>query len=383
MKTQVAIIGSGPSGLLLSRMLYNRGIESVILENRNESYLRSKIRAGILDNSTLSILQLEGVGKDAEENSLTHDSLTLSIAHKEKTIKLKTFHEKPRHLYRQTNLIAHLIDRSKEDSLRIIWEAKGQRLEGLTEKETTIHYSLHGKLYTMQSDYVVGCDGWMGICRPTVETFQGREKTHAKFYPFSWYGGLVEEDNTSSWSVVYKLTEEGFAFMFPSTKKTSRMYLQCKNGIDPDTWTEEEMTLQLERRLGKTVKRIIKREVHTQSLKYTENLRYGNLFLAGDAAHFLPLTFGKGLNLAVAEVKRLADAFHEKYKNSDAGPLDHYERKCLDENQKTIKFIDEYTELIHKNLEQTEDHNRQRMNTLQKIFDSENHLKEFVRLYAS
>ena len=246
MKTSVAIIGAGPSGLLLSKMLFNRGIESIILENRNKNYLESRIRAGVLDFDSVQILKEEGLGKVIKDHGFNTASLRFSFQGETTLLNTKTVtNGKYITTVRQTYLIKSLLENLNDSKQNIIWEAKAQRIDGLTDKETIIHYTLHGKLYKMSCDYVVGCDSWRGISGPTTTLYGNKIKS--KIYPYSWYGLLVEDKNTNNSEVFFAYHQDGFAIKIPTTKKTSRLYIQCENGMDPDSWEDDQIWSELDK----------------------------------------------------------------------------------------------------------------------------------------
>lgn len=381
METKVAIIGAGPSGLILARMLYNRGLNPIVLENRNENYLRSRIRTGILDFNTIATLKEEKIGDTIDNEGLINNHIKLVVDNGINILNLKKLTDnKHRVLLRQTTLVNEILDKSKKDNLKIIWEAKGQRLEGITDNKTTIHYSLHGKLYTLVCDYVVGCDGWMGICRPT--TMQFGNEAFSKIYPFSWYGFIAEEENNLlNAEVTYAFHKNGFAFKMPTTKNTSRYYLQCENGTDPDAFEDNQLWDELDIRMNTTLKRlkIIKKEVHTISYSSVKNMQYGNLFLAGDAAHLLPITGGKGLNIAVSDVKTLADAFVSFYRDKNSKQLENYSKICLENNRNSIEFTKWMTTTFH----QFDEEKVAQTKELYNLMYSEEHQKQFASNYVT
>ena len=384
MKTRVAIIGAGPSGLLLSKMLSNRGIESVILENRNKNYLQSRIRAGVLDFDSVQILKEEGLGKAIKEHGFNTTSLRFSFQGETTLLNTKTAtNGKFRTTLRQTYLIQSLLDNFNDSKQNIIWEAKAQRMEGLTDKESIIHYTLHGKLYNMSCDYIVGCDSWRGISGPTT-TLHGN-KTKSKVYPYSWYGLLVEDKNTNNSEVFFAYHQDGFAIKIPTTKNTTRLYLQCENGMDPDSWEVDHIWSELDKRMQIKNKRskVLNKEVHSLNCYNLSTMQYGNLFLAGDAAHLLPIVGGKGLNLAISDVKKLAEAFDDHYNENDNQALNNYSKNCIVKNEKTIAFINSITEMFHIDFTQSVEDNNNRIASFLKQFKTVEFQKKFANRYVN
>jgi p-hydroxybenzoate 3-monooxygenase len=384
MKTSVAIIGAGPSGLLLSKMLFNRGIESIILENRNKNYLESRIRAGVLDFDSVQILKEEGLGKVIKDHGFNTASLRFSFQGETTLLNTKTVtNGKYRTTVRQTYLIKSLLENLNDSKQNIIWEAKAQRIDGLTDKETIIHYTLHGKLYKMSCDYVVGCDSWRGISGPTTTLYGNKIKS--KIYPYSWYGLLVEDKNTNNSEVFFAYHQDGFAIKIPTTKKTSRLYIQCENGMDPDSWEDDQIWSELDKRMQikNNRSKVLSKEVHSLSCYNLSTMQYGNLFLAGDAAHLLPIFGGKGLNLAISDVKILAEAFDKYYNEKDNLALKNYSKNCLVKNEKTTAFINSLTTIFHVDFTLSMDENINKIVSFLKQLKTVEFQEKFVNRYVN
>ena len=337
-KTQVAIIGAGPAGLLLSRMLFNAGIESIILENRNEAYLRQRLRAGVQEEGTVASFVEAGVGDKLIKEGMEHHGIRFHFAGEQHHIDVKGLTGgKVVTVYGQRNITCDMIDWAHKDNIKIIYEAKAQRLEGLTTDAPIVHFSLNGSLHELHCEYVAGCDGYHGISRPSIPKQLRREYVHE--FEHSWYGILAEAPPSFE-DVVYAHHPNGFALQSMRSPELSRMYIQCPNGTDPEDWEEEALWDELDLRLGFKNNRgkIVDKSVASMRSFVCDNMQHGKLFIAGDAAHIVPPTGAKGMNLAVSDVKVLAKGLINHYTEKDDTVLSAYSKICLSRIWKVERF---------------------------------------------
>lgn len=349
MHHKVAIIGAGPSGLLLARLLQNRGIDCIILENRNEPYLRQLNRGGILEHEVVQLLLKEKASNQILEKGILLSQLDFNIQGEKIQLPLDFEKNRKPFIYNQQKIVADLLDGLKANELPIIFEAKGQRYEGLDDDVVKIIYTLNGQIHSMTCDYVVGCDGYRGISRRTIPKSQRQEVSEE--LPYAW---LEWQSSNSSEvkSLIISFGENGFAMQVPDTNDKTRFYLQVKRGTEKDDLPIEELIWEdFENRIGSSIERtkMENKKLDYMRLYHSQAMQYGRLFIAGDAAHMVPRLGSKGLNLAFKDAAKLADGFFHFYKNVDESYLENYTQRCLKDNLKTIEFTNHLNYLFHKN----------------------------------
>lgn len=372
-KTQVGIIGAGPAGLTLQRLLHNVGIESIILENRNEEYLRKRLRAGVMEQGTVDTFVNAGVGEKLKANRMIHEGIGLHFNGVAQSLDVKGITGgQVVSVYGQKNITNDMIDHAHKDGLKIIWEAKGQRLEGFDDDsmDSIIHYSLHGKMYTLTCDYICGCDGFHGISRPSLPISKSNIFTYE--FPYSWYGILAEAKPISH-EVIYAHHPDGFALQSMRGPELSRLYIQCPNGTDPDSYEEEWIWDELDKRLGVTLNRgkIINSGVAPMRSFVCDKMQHGSLFIAGDAAHIVPPTGAKGMNLAIADINVLAKGLINHFNEKDNDILNRYTDICLRRIWKVERFSWWVTTTFHIDPDQDEFKTKMQEATISYLLDSE------------
>jgi len=381
-KTQVAIIGAGPAGLLLSRMLYNAGIESIILENRNENYLRQRLRAGVQEEGTVAAFIEAGVGEKLQKESMEHHGIRFHFAKEQHYIDVKRLTEgKVVTVYGQRNISCDMIDHAHKDNLQIIFEAKAQRLEGLTTDSPIVHFSLDGTLHELHCEFVAGCDGYHGISRPSIPRSLRKEYVHE--FEHSWYGILAEAPPSFD-EVVYAHHPNGFALQSMRSPQLSRMYIQCPNKTDPDSWEEEALWDELDLRLGYANNRgkIIDKGVASMRSFVCDNMQHGKLFIAGDAAHIVPPTGAKGMNLAVSDIKVLAKGLIDHYTDKNDDILNRYTKICMSRIWKVERFSWWVTTSFHTLENQSEFDTKMQEATLSYLCNSDIGAASFAENYV-
>lgn len=351
LRTQVGIVGAGPAGLLLGRLLELAGVESVIVEARTREYVEQRVRAGLLEQGTVDLLHEIGLDRRLAVEALVHEGFELrfgGVRHhvpmSELTGGRRTF------MYGQQEVVKDAIAARVESGAPIVFGVEGVSLEGLDTPTPTIRYMLEGTPRVVHCDFVAGCDGFHGVSRPTIPQASLRE--HAAEYPFAWFGVLAAVA-PSAGELVYAAHERGFALHSMRSPEVSRFYLQVPPATDVDEWSDERIWTELRLRLATddgwrlADGPIVKKDLTLMRSFVAEPMRYGNLFLAGDAAHIVPPTAAKGLNLAAADVQLLADCLVSWYASGDRSALERYSPMALRRVWQAQEFSRSMTALLH------------------------------------
>jgi len=354
-KVPVGIVGAGPAGLLLAQLLARRGIASRVLERSSREHVESRVRAGVLEQGTVDTLHAAGVGQRLAREGMVHHGIELRFGATALRIDFDDLVPGRRvTVYGQREVVRDLIEARLADASaaadHLIFEAAGVRLSGLEEGKPRLHFSHRGALEAFDCDWVVGCDGSHGVSRQWFPTGVLSIREHA--FPFAWLGVLAEAAPSSA-ELIYVRHERGFALHSMRTPQISRFYLQVAPDEDLSAWSDERIWTELETRLA-TVPgwhlgrgRIVERGVAGMRSVVAEPLRHGCLFSCGDVAHLVPATGAKGLNLAVADVRLLAEAFGAWYERGDGTLLDAYSDACLQRVWRVQHFSAWLTRLLH------------------------------------
>jgi p-hydroxybenzoate 3-monooxygenase len=353
--TQVGIIGAGPAGLTLSKILHSQGIDNIVLENRTRHYCENRLRAGLLEHNTVELLKELGVGENLEAKGIPHHGVMLSFNGDRVHIPFEALtNGRSITIYGQRfvvrDLLANLIDK---ENRTIHFEAKATKIEGIETNNPIIYYEQNGESHEIHCDFVAACDGYHGIGRQSLPTHTFN--THRIEYPFSWLGILAETPPSSD-ELIYAFHKRGFALLSYRSPTVSRLYIQVDNGDHVDNWSDDKLWEELDIRLGTkdwTLNHgpIIQKSITPMRSYMIDHMQHGRLFMAGDAAHIVPPTGGKGLNLAVADVKLLGKAFASHYQNSDNSLLDSYSEDALRRVWRTQHFSNFMTQQFHKRFE--------------------------------
>ena len=353
--TQVGIIGAGPAGLFLSKQLHLKGIDNVLIESRSRDYVENRLRAGLLEQNTTDLLTEMGVAHHLKAKGIPHHGVLLSFNGERVHIPFEELTGGRRiTIYGQRfvvrDLLANLVDVEKKP---IHFEAKATKIEGIEGQQAIIHFEKAGKSHEIHCDYVAACDGYHGVGRQTLPT--ATFNTHRIEYPFSWLGILAETPPSSD-ELIYAFHKRGFALLSYRSPTVSRLYIQVPNDDHVDNWPDAKLWEELDRRLGTkgwslNQGPITQKGITPMRSYMIDHLQHGRLFLAGDAAHIVPPTGGKGLNLAVADVKLLAKAFARKYHHTDTSLLESYSRDALRRVWRTQHFSNFMTQQFHKRFE--------------------------------
>ncbi|MCX5421329.1 4-hydroxybenzoate 3-monooxygenase [Streptomyces sp. NBC_00078] len=351
MRTTVGIVGAGPAGLLLARLLHNAGIDSVVLESRDRAYVEQRQRAGILEQGTVDVLRAAGAGERMDREGQRHDGIELRYARRRHRVDFPALTGgRSVMVYAQTEVCKDLIALQLKEGGPLLFEAEALAVEGADGDSPRVRFRHEGREDVLECDYVVGCDGFWGVARKAVPAELTRifERT----YPFGWLGILADVPPSHD-ELVYARHDRGFALLSMRSPSVSRLYLQVPEGTDAEAWSDDEIWAELERRFETADAWRLERGAITQKSvtpmrSYVhEPMRHGRLFLAGDAAHIVPPTGAKGLNLAVGDVVTFARALtHRKETGSDE-LLDAYSATCLRRVWQAERFSYDMTTMLH------------------------------------
>ncbi len=351
MRVQVAIVGGGPAGHLLGQQLYKAGIDAVVLEQRSQAYVLGRIRAGVLEQGTIELMNQVGAGARMHREGLVHGGIELGFNGKHHRIDLhKLTGGKQVMIYGQTEVTKDLMDARAGAGLTTVYEAQDVTLHDFDSDHPTVRYTKEGISHEVACDFIAGCDGYHGVSRASVPPDALR--TFERIYPFGWLGVLSETPPASE-ELIYANHARGFALCSMRSHTRSRYYIQCALEDKAENWTDDAFWDELRRRLAPEVAEAlvtgpsIEKSIAPLRSFVAEPMRFGRLFLAGDAAHIVPPTGAKGLNLAASDVRYLARAFAEYYGGSEAG-INNYSDTCLRRVWKAVRFSWWFTSLMHK-----------------------------------
>jgi p-hydroxybenzoate 3-monooxygenase len=348
MKTQVAIVGAGPSGLMLSQILHRHGVDSVVLERQTCEYVGARIRAGLLEWGTVDLLNDAGVGARMMREGLAHDGFEVAFDGRRHRIDLQGLAGKHVLVYGQTEIQRDL---SEAADARVVWEARNVAIVDTDGRAARVTYSKDGVSHEIQSDFIVGCDGYHGVSRASIP--KERIVLHERLYPFGWLGILADVPPVSE-ELVYANHSRGFALCSMRSQARSRYYVQCPLDDKIDEWPDERFWDELRSRLpAELASQVatgpsIEKSIAPLRSFVAEPMRFGRLFLVGDAAHIVPPTGAKGLNLAAADVRVLYQGLVEYFRSGSTTLLDEYSARALARVWKATRFSWWFTTLMHK-----------------------------------
>jgi p-hydroxybenzoate 3-monooxygenase len=348
MRTQVAIVGAGPAGLVLGHLLHRRGIEAVVLEDRDRAYVEARVRAGVLEQGTVDLLGELGVDERLRREGLVHHGLELRFAGRGHRIDLSGLTGgRAITIYGQQEVVKDLIAARLAFGGALAFEVSEVRIEGIDGERPRVRYLHDGAEQVLEADFVAGCDGFHGVSRQTVP--DGVLTCFERDLPFAWLGVLVDAPPVSD-ELIYCRHERGFALASLRSPRISRLYLQVAPDEDPAAWPDERIWGELSVRFAMELRPgpILERGVAPLRSFVAEPMRCGRLFLAGDAAHIVPATGAKGLNLAVADVRVLAEALDAFYARGDESLLDAYSDTCLRRVWRVQQFSSWMTSMLHR-----------------------------------
>ena len=356
MRTQVAIIGAGPSGLLLGQLLANSGISNVIIERQSPDYVLGRIRAGVLEQVTVDLLDEAGVGARMHQEGLPHGGFDMLFQGRRHRVDLHHLTGgKGVMVYGQTEVTRDLMEARAAASLHTVYRAGNVSVHDFDGASPQVHYQTgagsHTTNHALECDFIAGCDGFHGVCRASVPP--GAITEYEKIYPFGWLGILADVPPVSH-ELIYANTERGFALCSMRSATRSRYYVQCSLSDTVENWSDTAFWDELHRRLDPQARErlvtgpSIEKSVAPLRSFVAEPMRFGRLFLAGDAAHIVPPTGAKGLNLAATDVKFLSSALIEHYRDKSNNGIDTYSARCLRRIWKAERFSWWFTSLMHR-----------------------------------
>jgi p-hydroxybenzoate 3-monooxygenase len=351
-RTQVAIVGAGPAGLLLARLLACQGVDSVVLERRSRDHVERRLRAGVLEQGTADLLRAAGVGERLDRQGLVHHGLYLQFDGERHRIPLSELADgRAITVYGQHEVVKDLIAARLAGDGDLYFDVDDVRPLDIDGDEPFVRYRLDGEERELRCDFVAGCDGFHGPCRGAIP--RSHIAVFERTYPFAWLGVLAETPPSLD-ELIYAHHERGFALHSMRSPSLTRLYVQCAPDDPLEAWPDarvwEELHARLETRDGWTLREgpIVEKSITTMRSFVVEPMRYGRLFLAGDAAHVVPPTGAKGMNLAAADVRVLAEALVEWYKSGRADLLDAYSSTCLRRVWRAEHFSWWMTSMLHR-----------------------------------
>jgi p-hydroxybenzoate 3-monooxygenase len=351
MRTQVVIIGSGPSGLLLGQLLAKEGIATILLEQKSKDYVLGRIRAGVLEQGAVGLIEDSGAAGRMRREGLVHEGIEIAFGGVRHRIDFKALTGKTVMVYGQTEVTRDLMDARAEIGAPTHYEALDVDIADVETDHPRVRYVKDGQSFEIECDYVAGCDGFHGVSRRTIP--ESVLKTYERVYPFGWLGILVDKPPVSG-ELIYINHSDGFALCSMRSARRSRYYLQCRLDDDVDNWPDEKFWEELSRRLDPVVAAnlqtgpSIEKSIAPLRSFVAEPMRFGRLFLVGDAAHIVPPTGAKGLNLAASDVAYLSQALIDRFKNNSNAAIDAYAVKALSRVWKAERFSWWMTQILHR-----------------------------------
>jgi len=351
MRTQVGIVGAGPAGLMLSHLLARQGIESIIVEDRSRAYIEARIRAGVLEHWVADLLTEIGLGARMQREGLEHEGIEIGINGERRRIDFKRLTGRSIMVYGQHEVVKDLIAARLKAGGQIEFEVSDTSVHDFDGAAPKIRYKKDGEAREISCDFIAGCDGFHGICRPAIKKVLTE---YERVYPFGWLG-IMSQSPPPAHELIYSYTNRGFGLYSMRSPTLSRLYLQCAPDEDLANWPDEKIWKELKTRLGPDGAQLLQegkvteKSVTAMRSFVVEPMQSGRLFLAGDAAHIVPPTGAKGMNLAIADISFFSRAVAEYYRSGKTALLDGYSAKCLARIWKAQRFSWWMTSMLHLN----------------------------------
>ena len=385
-RTQVAIVGAGPAGLTLGHLLHRAGIDSVIVEDRARDYVIERVRAGVLEQATTDLMVTVGVGERLQREGMRHDGVQIAFNGQRHRIDFAGLTGgRGITIYGQNELVKDLIAARVQTGRPLLFECSDVSIGMLADSRPRLRFTHDGQQHDIEADFIAGCDGFHGISRPSIPA--GQLTVYERTYPFAWLGILAEAPPASD-ELVYCLHERGFALLSMRSPQVTRLYLQCEPDEDIAAWSDDRIWSELQQRLRMTdgwvpnEGRILQKGVTPMRSMVAEPMVWGRLFLAGDAAHIVPPTGAKGLNLAVADVAMLAAAFRTFYATGSDRALQEYSGRALARVWRAQRFSWWMTSTLHRVPEDTGFDYRRQLADLEYLVKSTAAMTSFAESYA-
>jgi p-hydroxybenzoate 3-monooxygenase len=349
MRTQVGIVGAGPAGLMLAHLLHRAGIDSIVVENRSRDYIEGRVRAGVIEHWARAFMIETGVGARLEREGLIHRGINFAFDGNLREIDFHALIGRDITVYGQQEVVKDLVAARIAAGGAILFQATDVSVHDFDTDKPKIRFTRDGRAETIDCDFIAGCDGFHGICRPSVPA--GVLTTYDRVYPFGWLG-ILSQSPPPNKELIYALHERGFALYSMREPMVSRLYIQCDPEDDADNWPDAKIWEELHLRLGGTAKlvegKVTQKGVTPMRAFVTEPMQYKRLFLAGDAAHIVPPTGAKGMNLAIADVRVLSRALHAFYRERRSDLINSYSATCLKRVWKAQRFSYWMTVMLHR-----------------------------------
>jgi p-hydroxybenzoate 3-monooxygenase len=383
MRTQVGIVGAGPAGLMLARLLHLAGIESVILENRSRDYIENRIRAGLIEHWAVDLLTEVGAGARLKREGIAHWGINIGINGDLHRIDFKKLVDKRVTIYGQQEVVKDLVEQRLADSGPLLFEVDGVSVHDVTGARPKIRFSHNGKAQEIDCDFIAGCDGFHGICRPSIP--DGVLSTFERDYPFGWLG-ILSESPPPDHELIYSYTDRGFALYTMRSANLARLYLQCDHDEEIENWPDARIWDELHKRIGGARKlaegAMLQKGVTPMRSFVVEPMQYGRLYLAGDSAHIVPPTGAKGMNLAFADVVFLSRALEAFYSKRQEELLQGYSAQCLRRVWKAQRFSWWMTQIMHRFPHESAFDRRRQLADLDYLTSSESAARSLAEQYV-
>ncbi|HLL28707.1 MAG TPA: 4-hydroxybenzoate 3-monooxygenase [Xanthobacteraceae bacterium] len=352
MRTQVGIVGAGPAGLMLAHLLAREGIDCIIVERHSRAYVEARIRAGVIENWAADLLAATGAGARMQREGLVHEGIEIALHGARRRIDFKRLTGRGIMVYGQHEVVKDLIELRLASGGKIEFEVGETSVHDFDGKAPKIRYKKNGATHEIACDFIAGCDGFHGVSRPSIP--KGVLTEYERIYPFGWLG-ILSESPPPSHELIYSYTSRGFGLYSMRSPTVSRLYLQCAPDEELSKWPDEKVWKELKTRLGpdgdKLLQegKVLEKSVTAMRSFVVEPMQAGRLFLAGDAAHIVPPTGAKGMNLAIADVLFFSRALAEFYRSGKTALLDGYTAKCLTRVWRAQRFSWWMTSMLHLN----------------------------------
>jgi len=385
MKTQVAIIGGGPSGLLLSQLLYTRGIDSVVLERKTKKYVLGRIRAGVLEQGLVNMMEEAGCAERLHAEGFSHQGALISCDDEVFRVDFAKHTGTPVIVYGQTEVTRDLYHAREQAGGKIEFNVEDVVIHKADSDAPYVTYTVCGVKRRLECDFVAGCDGFHGVSRQSIPVDVRCE--YEKIYPFGWLGVLSETPPVNH-ELIYCNSERGFALCSMRNDKLSRYYIQCPLGDVPGDWTDDAFWEELKRRIPKeqadklVIGPSIEKSIAPLRSFVTEPMRWGRLFLCGDAAHIVPPTGAKGLNTAASDVHYLYNALRDFYEHGSETGIDSYSEKAIRRVWKAERFSWWFSSLLHRYPEQSKFDRKIQMSEIEFLHENEAAQKAMAQNYV-
>ena len=383
MRTQVGIIGAGPAGLALARLLHLAGISSIVIENRSEAYIYDRIRAGLIEHWAADLLTDIGVGERMAREGVLHWGNYIGINGELHHLDFKKLVGKRVTIYGQQEVVKDLVAQRRADGGPLLFEVDNVSVHDLTSNRPQIRFTHAGKNEVIDCDFIAGCDGFHGICRPSIPA--ERMRIFDRDYPFGWLG-ILSESPPPEHELIYSYTDRGFALYTMRSLSLSRLYLQCDHDEDIANWPDNRIWDELHKRLGGSRKlqegKMLQKGITPMRSFVAEPMQYGRLLLAGDSAHIVPPTGAKGMNLAFADVVYMSRALDDHFKRNDNARIESYSDTCLRRVWKAQRFSWWMTQIMHVFPDETLFDRRRQLADLDYLTSSETAARSLAEQYV-